>query len=450
MEEEKIEIRAQALLAMCDLAQLYERFMSPISLDCSSNGDTINFSDILLKVMTKSKKSLLIVSAEVAAKLMFCGRLHDAKILSHLLTIYFDQSFCSNNIDEGSDDVKEVGSPTRLQQLLTIFFPAYVMRSCIGRDTLLASLPALLKLINDKMNTRVKGKKPAAFPIAKMVDYILHLVEKRHDNEAEHQPIQDQSSVLISFAISNHILEDEHHLSISHIRTLCKILSKTNIDVTSEEQSCLKRFKSSIDELSMHITDNSALRSLEPLIILLEDVQSDVESDANDESQTNVSKMSLSMNVDEGNQTIDSSASKSFTSSTENNADVESIECNAGSQTFIQGSSCTNDIADIAAAVKKIDFASSVSTEREEENLPVFATIGKSSPRNETLSKSSRTSEDDDIPLFATIGGSHNNQRTKKRIIVESSESKSEEDFSSSGDESCSSSDDDDDDDYSD
>ncbi len=454
MEGEKIEIRAQALLAMCDLAQLYERFMSPISLDCSSDGDAVNFSDVLLRAMAKSKKSLQIVSAEVAAKLMFFGRLHDAKILSHLMTIYFDQTFCSSNIDENSDDVKEVGSPTRLQQLLTIFFPAYVMKSCIGRDTVLASVPVLLELVNDKMNARVKGKKSTSYPITKMFDYILHLVEKRQDTDVERQSTQEPSPMLIiSLAISNHILENGHQLSTSYTRSLCKILNKSYVDVTSEEQSSLRRFKNSIDELSMHITDDSALRSLEPLIILLEDVQSDIESVGNDESQTNTSKMTLSMNENEGNHTIDSSTKKNSTWTSDKDVDVESIGGSNSSSSISDDESShenlqeASDIADIAAAVEKINVASSLSKEPEqEENLPVFATVGKSMQIKEISSKSSRVSEDDDIPLFATLGEKGKNHRSRKRIVIESSESESEEDnFSSSGDECSSSSDEDDD-----
>ena len=278
MEEEKIEIRAQALLSMCDLSLLHERFMAPVVLDSESNNTEIGFADILLNVMTNSTKSLVIIAAEVSVKLMSFGRLHDANIIANLITLYFDQNLSSGAINEDINDIKEVGSPTRLQQLLTMFFPTYCMKFSHGKENLLASVPALLTLLNEKMSSRNnKRKKASTWPIAKIIDYIIDLLETESDTKTTEEESNTSPMLDISLSIASFLVKESDNLSTQYVRSLCKILSSIDLDTSGENQISLKPLKLNLDELSMSLTDETALRSLRRLVSELDEVKSSAE-----------------------------------------------------------------------------------------------------------------------------------------------------------------------------
>jgi len=493
-EDEKIEIRAQALLAMCDLGILFERSMAPLTLESIPGEDiTISISDILLNAITKSKKSLVIVAAECAAKLMFAGRLHDANILSILITIYFDQNFCSDNLYEDSDDVKEVGSPARLQQLLTLFFPAYSIKSPIGKDTLLTSITPLLDVVHEKMSTKAKGKKITAWPIVKMIEYVLHLVEKGEENQKGNESPRDEASPILvaTLAISSFLLKEASQLTTTQLRNLCKIMGKSYIDISSDEQAVLKLLKDNIDELSMHITDNTALRSIESLVVLLDDVPSDDESEVQSEIEDRHDEASNNDNNNYNDEcdAFDSHANDSKSFEADSEADEESHCSDSTSQSIRDDDSPvrtnvksfksaeidhSKEVSDIASSLERIGMENSSNSddavptrtqkpskkvssssnhlnafaaevEKHDDALPLFATIGQTASHGKKGSNlgsiSSRIVIDDDLPLFASIGGatarSDTKKKPRKRIIIESSdESETESDESESVGES--------------
>jgi condensin complex subunit 3 len=115
--DEKMEIRAQALLALSDWSMLFSDVLNP----CIVGSETICFADIVQDMMRDSRTACVCIASEVAAKLLFSGRVCDSDWLAQLLAIFFDPRMI--DLAEDDDDVKEVGSPVRLQQLLTIFFP---------------------------------------------------------------------------------------------------------------------------------------------------------------------------------------------------------------------------------------------------------------------------------------------------------------------------------------
>jgi len=292
---ETSEIRAQAMLNIADLAVLFDRMHTPILLTDITPAE-VSVSDLLLQTISCSNKALVIVAAECAAKLLFAGKCYDINIVAQLIMIYFDRDFARCDEDEGIDEVGEVGSPARLQQLLTLFFPAYSMRTKIGRDTLNASINPLLVLVNKKIE--VKGKKQAVWPIAKMVEYICVTVDEGENVETmedtgdlvNENKAQDPSAVLVmANNVSEFLIREGDDLHLTYLRTLSKILGKVYVDIKTEQSSAVHALKSSLDELAMLITDGIALRSLNNLVQILEDFDvndDDDESGRQSESET--------------------------------------------------------------------------------------------------------------------------------------------------------------------
>lgn len=276
-EDEKIEIRAQAMLAISDLAFMFHRIMAPMSIENICEKE-MTVTDLLLKMLSQSKKSLAIVAAECAAKLLFTGKIHDANIVAHLVTMYFDKNL-TFDAEEEDDAVKEVGSPTRLAQLLTIFFPAYSMGSAIGRDNLTASISPLLHIVNNRMSVKRRGCKVSALPIAKMIEYLCQTIE--NGEHSAYNSSEKGSSPVLNAAVSicDFLCGQNELLPTSYVRSLCKILSKSYIDIDSEDSKSLQHLKRGLDELSMNITDDTAIGSLEVLIEILDEVPCDGKND---------------------------------------------------------------------------------------------------------------------------------------------------------------------------
>jgi len=293
-EDETSEIRAQAMLNIADLTILFDRMQAPILLTNINPVET-SVNDLLLQTISCSNKALVIVAAECAAKLLFAGKLHDVNIVAQLTMTYFDRDFAISDVDERSDEVEEVGSPARLQQLLTLFFPAYCMRTKTGRETLTASIDPLLTLVNEKMTAHRNGKKQTVWPIAKMVEYICMTLDEGENGEMKEDPVdsinenkmQIPSIVLVTATtISKFLIREGEDLHISYIRSLSKILGKVYVDVKTEDPSSVGILKSNVDELSMFITDNIALRSLKNLVEILEDFEINYESEDESEGES--------------------------------------------------------------------------------------------------------------------------------------------------------------------
>ena len=225
--------------------------------------------------------------------------------------MYFDKDLALD-ADDQDDAVKEVGNPTRLAQLLTIFFPAYSMSSAIGRETLIACTKPLLAIVHQKMGVKVKGKgkKSVVWPIAKMVEYICHTVENGEDaanadtnGEEEEVEPNDASPVLkASIVICEFLNEEGEDLSTAYLRSLCKILSKSHIDSDSEDIKALRLLKRGLDELAMNITDITAMTALEKLMETVEDVESDDEDSAVHQSIESNADTNESMGMNENSE----------------------------------------------------------------------------------------------------------------------------------------------------
>lgn len=182
-------------------------------------------------MLEHSKPGIVIIAAEIAAKLLLAGRLNDPTLIAWLVLVYFDSSLTTavgadledDDVDDvGSEEAsKKVGSPVRLQQvrssavlsfslmhnislfsavflsqpfyhlpqLLSIFFPTYSMSSLDANDDMMASVSPLLSIVNRKLSgLKLSDLKATAFPIAKMIEYICYnvdLADKKKSEEAK-------------------------------------------------------------------------------------------------------------------------------------------------------------------------------------------------------------------------------------------------------------------------
>jgi condensin complex subunit 3 len=374
-EEEKIEIRAQATLALCDLALLFPRIMAPITLGNVSD-EEVSFSALLLQMMSQAKKSLALVAAECAAKLHFTGKMHDARIVATLIVMYFDKNFVeSTNINDCS--AKDVGSPTRLLQLLTVFFPAYSISCDIGRETLKAAFKPLLSIVNERSNVKVKGRKNVTWPIAKMIEYVCETLEHGYDTTEDNcegmseSMSKDESSILAAvMAICSFINEEGDEISTSFLRALCKILSKSYIDVESENMKSLKLLKQGLEEMAMNVTDETAINYVETLIEILDEVKSDIDDEEEKSTVT----------------------------------DAESIVGERKCENDFEKESTTDAALSPCDDSRKSSLRSRLSNGS---SIPTFASLG-ARDKNEERRRSFRSSRQSQsgIPLFASIGTS--------------------------------------------
>ena len=143
-EIEEGEIRSQALEALVDMAVIYEKLYQ----------NDLSLTAFLLLLQEGSEPALLRVGAESSAKLLFSGRLSDPKLFANLLKFFFLPNLSgngreggeeeyggrrdSNNSTEGEGengmDHAYLGSQSRLQQILSLFFQSFFMGGSV-RDS---------------------------------------------------------------------------------------------------------------------------------------------------------------------------------------------------------------------------------------------------------------------------------------------------------------------------
>ena len=340
--EERVEVRAQAALALCDLSLIHDKMLGGVSSSDSEN-ESSSFKSMLLEMLGHSKPGIVIIAAEITAKLLLAGRLSDPNLIAWLLLIYFDTSltadFDENDVD-AAEAVKEVGSPIRLQQLLSIFFPTYSMASLDANDDMMESVGPLLTIVNDKLSglkqAEIKEMLAQQFPIAKMVEYICYTVdladkkkneetssktaaseekkvdqeeatsvngeqsslaatpetedvteepktENDQEGEGEEIIVEASSTLLASTSIAEFLSEECDSSPTFYIRALAKILGSACIDVDTEDKSLLRRLKSFVGEAEYATEDGPAVKSIKKLADLLVDVEDHVSEDEESE-----------------------------------------------------------------------------------------------------------------------------------------------------------------------
>ena len=200
-ESEEADIRGQAMLAMCDLAMLW-----PVMCEETEALDLINeqmtrvsLGELLMNILDNAGGGLVVVAAEICCKLIMMGRIDSDEALGKLLVIYFDPLFATRLMggeeDEGeevsvasqkqleadTDDATEVGSPIRLQQMLSLFFNVFVTVRAGAK--LASSIKEVLRLVDegwkaggsgtqDNRRTRGRSKKGESVPLDKVVSFV--------------------------------------------------------------------------------------------------------------------------------------------------------------------------------------------------------------------------------------------------------------------------------------
>jgi condensin complex subunit 3 len=317
--EERVEVRAQAMLALCDLSLLHKN-MLPLSDDESGDNESTTFKELLLEMLGHSKQGISVIAAEVAAKMLLAGCFHDSTIIAWLLVIYFDATL-TNAEDDDSDidgsEVKKVGSPVRLQQLLSIFFPTYSMSSLDANDAIMASVGPLLTIVNGKLEGKKQAKALTQWPIAKMVEYICYNVDladktKKEENsdgdtvqvdkveaagqvndeiEGDQQEggsddntvneketgddaavVEASSTLLASIDIAEFLAEEGTSAPTYYNRALAKMLGSASIDVEAEDSVLLSRLKSQVAEAEYSTDDGPTVNQIKKLLTILADV----------------------------------------------------------------------------------------------------------------------------------------------------------------------------------
>jgi len=293
-DNELMEIRAQAMLALCDLSLLFEGILNP---------DPTSIVSLVSKFLHHSQAGVVAFAAEVGTKLLFSGKVHDNAILAGLLVAFFDKSF-ADLAEEEDSDVTEVGSLVRMQQQLVVFFPAYSMKSKEGKLALISSIGPMLNMI-----TATKTKRGSTWNVAKIVEYIVSTVaigkeqvgEKDSNDDTQNNQAIEPSGVLHAcIEVSNFLIQHGDNINMTHLRGLCKLLGGADIDIDADHSPTVVALKSNIEELSLLIADDNSLRSLATVLELLEDVEDEIsEDDANESDEESITEALIHMNIDE-------------------------------------------------------------------------------------------------------------------------------------------------------
>jgi condensin complex subunit 3 len=256
---EKVEIRAQAMLALSDLTLLYEGTLRPIEVE----GRRLDLIEFVNQMLEHENPSVIAVATEVAIKLLFSGKVQDHELAASLVVIFFNKIYEDYDEDE---DVHEVGSIYRMQQLLSLFFPSYVIK---GHDVTHIIIPMLNKIAIKK-----RGRK--SFPIARMIEYVYSTselgLEERGKVEGKVDDDKKDNALLVCLEISKFLVCNCDNLSNTTLRTLCKILGGADVDLGQSPLEKLIELKWIVHDLTTLITDVTSLESLETMVELLEDI----------------------------------------------------------------------------------------------------------------------------------------------------------------------------------
>ena len=333
-EDEELGVRGQAVLALSDWSMLFSECLTPSLV----NGEELSFSQAVRTMMDDASAAAVCISAEVAAKLLFAGRVCDSEWFAKLLTIFFDPRMA--DMVEDDDDVTEVGSPVRLQQLLTLFFPAVCMKpDGAGRDAMMGSILPLLEMVYSKpQKTSGKGKKSkkVTWPVAKMIQYICSAIDNGKptsddedtvvqgkddnlpgeqeqgsdnipevDDNAEADAFSlNSTSLLAGVQVAEFLAKSGLELTDTEARALCKFLSTVDFDVDDEDINNIASLKRHMEDLGMMLTDATSLRYLASLNDLLADVEVNDEEEEEEEDEAEDSEEEVADDGGEEEETV--------------------------------------------------------------------------------------------------------------------------------------------------
>jgi Nuclear condensing complex subunits, C-term domain len=289
-ENEETSIRGQSLLTLSDWTMLQQM----ITTQLASQGDTEAISDIVETLMDAPSPTLVPLAAEVATKLLYNGIVQDANWLARLLVLFFDQRLTQEAELEGIP-VTDIGSPVRLQQHLSLFFPAYCSKSEAERQVMLDSITALLDMTFIKSNQKKRpGKRVTAS--LKPVEYVISMVElgrQQVGNKTDTTNSDDNTSstdnvvtaegtesatlpdatLNATCQVSFFLLREEDNLNITQQRALSKFIGGYSVRSNLADCNLQRQLRWNIEELTMAISDQACLKSLETVLSDLEELR---------------------------------------------------------------------------------------------------------------------------------------------------------------------------------
>lgn len=323
--DERAEVRVQAAMALCDLALIHNDMLNASGAEGEEDEST-SFKDLLIEMLGHSKPLIVVIAAEISAKLLLAGRFHDPILVGWLVAVFFDSSLLESNESEDDNSAEQTGSAVRLQQLLSIFFPTYSMSSLDANDAIMASVGPLLEIVNFKMEGMKQKKALEQWPISKMVEYICYIVDiadktKKSEGKAEEDEpendlmeptetgsladeetmdkgekniIEASSTLLASIDIAEYLAEFSSHIPAFYTRAVAKILGSASIDISTEDKALLKRLKTQVTEAEYSIDDSPSLTAIRKLSKVLESVDDEADDEeasaSEDEDEADISQ----------------------------------------------------------------------------------------------------------------------------------------------------------------
>lgn len=277
-EGEALQCRGQALLSLADWALLYSEVLQSQEFD---DGQSLSMIDCVHAMMGHSNESIVAIASEVAAKLLFAEKVKDKKLMGRLLAVFLDPNLQKEKDDEEMEsDDKAVGSSLRLQQLLSIFFPAFCVKSIENRSFVLESIQDSLLVASSLTKTK---KRPLVFPLIKIVDFVCSIVSQSDtavaEQEKERSMNEQKVALSSSCQVARFLVKYEEKLSVTQRRALCKYLGGQNIDASTGDKRLLLVLKACVEELA-YVADSSSTKSLRPLVDLMQGVSGVLEENA--------------------------------------------------------------------------------------------------------------------------------------------------------------------------
>ena len=304
-EGEALQCRGQALLALSDWALLYAKIVTPSE---NKNQTAESLTELAQAMIQHTNISVASIAAEVAAKLLFSGHVQDRQLMGQLLAVYLDPNNKQNELEDQDldSDVKEVGSPLRLQQLLSLFFPAFCLKSEACRQFLLNSIKSSLEMAMGLPKKKSKNSRSRVFPLTKMVEYVISIVSESKAVSKEAIPSEEGNDVVqennehvelsAAVQVAQFLVKYEDKLTVTQRRSLCKYVGGQ--DVAVHETSLVLKLKGCMESLSF-ISDSTSLKSLQPLMEVLQDVNGDVEQEGSESEDDKVDEEAPPASSDE-------------------------------------------------------------------------------------------------------------------------------------------------------
>ena len=266
-ELEPIAIRIQSLFALTDWVIL--------SLPPTS-GILESLKQIVPELLEDLETKVVRIAAEVALRLLFSKKVPVDDWIAKLLVLFFDPvlSADSDTIEEDSEEsISDVGSPERLQQLLSLFFPTFCIRGETERGAFLDSVSTILALYLEKDKQKRK-RRVRATPISKVLDYVVSTANGTVSSEVStaeaHIPSGPDTdpgpSFRVALQLAEFISQEMDVCSLSLLRSLCKHLGKMELDIESGKHSShTSRLGDTLEELASELNDQACVESIQTL-----------------------------------------------------------------------------------------------------------------------------------------------------------------------------------------